>query len=265
VDDIVQIPYIIDSVFDSSEQQLIEESLLDLENKAKVIHFVQKTTESAFVIVVDTSGGCSSIVGKSPFGKSQDLNLGPGCVTKYIIQHEFLHAIGFQHEQVRPDRDNYVRINFDNIEPKHVHNFDISTSSVLLGADYEYGSVMHYPSNAFAINKDIDTITALQSDVALGSTDGATEVDILEVQLLYQCISGPRTYQDYQSNLCTSDCKCWEGANGCNGDDNACQGSLICSDNVCTVNNGGGGGSEYCGNGSIGNGVCADGTVSIIC
>ena len=31
--------------------------------------------------------------------------------------HEFLHTLGFFHEQSRPDRDTYVRVITENIQP----------------------------------------------------------------------------------------------------------------------------------------------------
>ena len=49
-------------------------------------------------------------------GKKQVINIGTGCEYKGLVQHEILHALGRVHEQSRPDRDFYVRINEANIE-----------------------------------------------------------------------------------------------------------------------------------------------------
>lgn len=58
---------------------------------------------------------CSSFVGRQ--GGEQLVSLQrQGCLSLGTIQHEFLHALGFHHEHQRSDRDNYVRIVFENVE-----------------------------------------------------------------------------------------------------------------------------------------------------
>ena len=48
----------------------------------------------------------------------QELSLQiPGCVHQSVAIHEFLHALGIAHEHARPDRDNYVRVYFENVQP----------------------------------------------------------------------------------------------------------------------------------------------------
>ena len=56
------------------------------------------------------------------------------------------HAIGFQHEQTRPDRDTYVYINTGNIQNGVAYNFMRYTQNQVnnYNVPYDYTSVMHY-------------------------------------------------------------------------------------------------------------------------
>ena len=79
---------------------------------------------------------------------------GYGCVSLGTVVHEMLHATGFWHEQSRPDRDDHVRIIWQNIVAGMEDNFarysraEVSTLSL----PYDTASVMHYSSKAFSSN-----------------------------------------------------------------------------------------------------------------
>jgi hypothetical protein len=53
-------------------------------------------------------------------GGMQKMNLDPveGCtLIKGAVIHEMMHSLGYDHEQNRPDRDQFVNINFSNVIP----------------------------------------------------------------------------------------------------------------------------------------------------
>lgn len=57
-----------------------------------------------------------------------------------------MHAAGVYHQHTRPDRDSYVTVKYENIDPDYTSNFDISDAERVTNYDilYSYESVMHY-------------------------------------------------------------------------------------------------------------------------
>jgi hypothetical protein len=52
---------------------------------------------------------------------SRKFFLNSGQFSKSVAMHEFIHALGFNHEHNRPDRDKYVTINYRNISPSIIY------------------------------------------------------------------------------------------------------------------------------------------------
>ncbi|CAF2079518.1 unnamed protein product [Rotaria magnacalcarata] len=108
--------------------------------------------------------------------------------------HELLHALGFLHQQSRSDRDTFVNINYNNIVPGYEGNFQKyrGDQEDALNIQYDYGSVMHYPRDAFSKNGQT-TIEPLQSNVTIGQRITLSANDIQEVRNFYNCTGTDHT------------------------------------------------------------------------
>ena len=164
------IPYTIETALPS--QSRVTDAIAHWTSNTRY-RFVPRTTETDYV-TFRASTGCSSNVGRQ--SQQQFVNLGSGCTTGNCI-HEIGHVVGLWHEQSREDRDSFVTIHWDKIQAGMEHNFDQHiTDGDDIGA-YEYGSIMHYPRDAFSVDGS-DTITPVQAGVTIGQRTGLSAGDI---------------------------------------------------------------------------------------
>jgi len=200
----------IDPVFNEHQTIMITKGITEIE-RYTCIRFVMKKPGdgvSNWVDIVDKDG-CSSPVGMR--GGRQELSLSrtdcdwrnPGTTI-----HEFVHALGFGHEQTRPDRDDWVEINWENIEwykgKSMAYNFKKSSrNSFTLDQPYDYYSIMHYPRNAFSKNGQ-PTITPKYHVEEhgpckkMGQNCGLTETDVKQINILYNCDGSGDECKDIQ-------------------------------------------------------------------
>ncbi len=162
------VPYRFDAAVTAPQQASIIKALSEMEAVCG-IDFVPRTNQANFITVRPNPGtGCdpascsiSSAVGMA--GGEQFISVGSDRWNDiFHLCHEFCHALGYLHEQQRPDRDNFVTVNFAQVSQTACGgscngNFNISLGATMYGP-YDYTSFMHYNDFAFAIG-GIPTIT----------------------------------------------------------------------------------------------------------
>jgi hypothetical protein len=93
-----------------------------------------------------------------------------------MIYHEVLHAIGVIHEHCRPDRDDYVEVNYDNIKDEKEYAYDRYWSwTITYRTGYDFESVMHYAPGAFAVDPEVWTLRAKGTSRRLGGHEISTD------------------------------------------------------------------------------------------
>ncbi len=176
-----------------------------------------------YIDFINTDTGCySTDIGRR--GGRQVINLQPninnyGCEHFGIIVHEIGHAIGFWHEQTRPDRDQYVTIHFDNIEDKPDSKYQFMRQNDIhsFGSIYDYGSIMHYgetylkklgcsESGCTTISVNNQAEYNRQGRPVVGQRTELSTEDINQVNLLYACfITNLQVYIGHARNLRDTD------------------------------------------------------------
>ncbi|CAH1795857.1 unnamed protein product, partial [Owenia fusiformis] len=178
------VPYVIGSALRGSERRLIQKTIAEF-NRLSCMKWVPRKSEKYYVkFKALEDEGCYSELGFVR-ERGQEINLEDGCVYRETILHEIMHAMGFEHEHQRMDRDKYVKIYWENIEADSRDQFD-KLESDYLNTNYDYGSVMHYENDAFTRNGRI-TMSAKMKGVRFGEAPTLSKTDIVRLNRLYKC------------------------------------------------------------------------------
>ncbi|NXH22412.1 MEP1B protein, partial [Bucco capensis] len=183
------IPYVLEDSLEMNAKGLILKAFEQYRLKT-CIDFKRWEGEKNYISVFKGSG-CWSSVGNQQVGLQQ-LSIGANCDRIGTIQHEFLHALGFWHEQSRSDRDDYVSIVWDRIQAGKDHNFVKynDTTSDFLNVPYDYNSVMHYSQNAFKNGTEPTIITNIPDFMGvIGQRMDFSDYDLQKLNQLYNCSS----------------------------------------------------------------------------
>jgi len=189
--------YIISSVFDDKKAREIRSAMNHWEANT-CLRFIPLDREGEdHIEFIRTKGSCySNYIGR--LGGRQIINLPRHCAFGLIV-HEIGHALGFWHEQSRPDRDEYVTLHYDNMA-KMSFNF-IKQDDMKIdyqGSVYDYGSVMHYPRNwgskkgchgrsCFTLTVKNHTEYKRQGSPKIGHFSRLSKEDIIQANRLYSC------------------------------------------------------------------------------
>jgi hypothetical protein len=164
--------------------QLTESNALAYPNYVSFIQYIPQQNEKQEEVF-----HCSSPIGMQGWGE-QSVIVSDQCVTGDVI-HEIGHVIGLWHEQSREDRDKFIRVIWDNVEPKSIHNFSQHIADGDDVGEYDYCSIMHYGAWFFNGGSGKQTIEVLQRERPcgnaneIGQKNGLSKGDIAAAVQMY--------------------------------------------------------------------------------
>lgn len=197
------VPYTIHAL-NPPDPSTVDQAIDWIHDQTPGVTLVPRGNQADYVTFQNASG-CSSSVGR--IGGQQFINLnadGDNACSVAGAAHEILHALGMYHEHSRCDRDQFVMIDYTQIIPGRASNFYAAGSNgptepcgddqaVWDLFDYDFGSIMHYSVDAFALSSDptIIPIVTVPDGVMLGQRDGLSDTDAATIQVLYGSNNAP--------------------------------------------------------------------------
>ncbi|XP_058825332.1 seminal metalloprotease 1 [Topomyia yanbarensis] len=186
------VPYQFEDSCDQQYRSTVLDAMSVLE-QASCVLFIPKTEDQReHIRFTKAELGCGSSIGYRPGQREPlDVVLDDFCLgLSGAVQHELLHVLGLFHEHTRPDRDEYVEVLWDNIEPEFRQNFVKGSYDYMETFDlpYDYRSVMHYPTFAFARSgTDVTMVSRQNRSAELGQTEAASVLDLEKLRRMYAC------------------------------------------------------------------------------
>ena len=182
--DKLEIPYLISPQLPNPQRV---EIALNYVRQHTPIKFIPYENQPDALVFEAGTEHCYSYLGR--VGGLQPIQLSADCGPQEIM-HELMHALGFIHEQSRPDRNQFISINWDNIDEKYHLQFDMVSDALFeaeKGSPFDYHSIMLYSPQAFALRNDVPTMRSTAATEQISpAREGLSEEDLKRIRQAFR-------------------------------------------------------------------------------
>jgi len=236
------IPYFYQAGYSEELKIDISRALADLGDNTcidfKVVNESSKEYDHKIKIVAGS--GCYSYVGFQGVNHQTISLREVGCLSRGTVQHEFMHALGFYHEQARPDASKHIQIQYQNVgnmcgstgrescrsqfDSLPLHEWESSRK----GGEYDIRSVMHYGGYDFSAEGkptllDMNDAPVRDQRLRFSQSDAEQICEIYKCESMgRECMGGKWECKNgkgftYRNKLCDglSDCADGSDEEGC--------------------------------------------------